>query len=54
MAKVRLIEGEICEATRSSGAATSNRFVAVVLETDGSLSEIATERLAPIQPFLHA
>jgi hypothetical protein len=30
------------------------QIVAVGLETDGSLSEIAAERLAPIQPFLHA
>lgn len=44
MAKVRLTEGEICQAIRSSGCGDLELVAAVVFETDGSLSVIATDQ----------
>lgn len=41
----RLTEGEVRQAVRSSGAGSLQEVAAVVLETDGSLSVIGTDRL---------
>ncbi len=55
LARMRLTHGEICQAIRSSGCGDLEPIAAVVLETDGSLSVVTTDRChtASAMPATH-